>query len=30
MRFEDLHWEPSIYAPQVVYICFRSTKTRAR
>ena len=30
IRFEDLHWEPSIFAPEVVYICFRSTKTRAR
>ena len=30
IRFEDLHWEPSIFTPEVVYICFRSTKTRAR
>jgi len=30
LRFEDIHFEPSILAPTVVYVCFRSTKTRPR
>jgi hypothetical protein len=30
IRYEDLHWEPSFEAPERVYLCFRSTKTRPR
>lgn len=30
IRFEDVYFQPSVAAPTVVYLCFRSTKTRPR
>lgn len=30
MRFEDLFFWPTLQAPEIVYVCFRSTKTRPR
>ena len=30
LRWEDIHFEPSLMEPTTVYVCFRSTKTRPR